>query len=156
MQIFVKTLAGKTITLDVKASDTIEHIKSLSLDKMGWIFTQLPDFYMSFQSRPLEDGRTLSDYNIQSESNLYMEGRGRGGMAEMEVDGEFTISDVSDADLIAEIKHRRLPIATLVGLITDQIPIVPTEATPAVAGAINDQYLGSIWGLFGGLGFQCQ
>ena len=114
MQIFVKTLAGKTITLDVKASFTIEHIKSLSLDKMGWIFTQPPDFYMAFQSMRLDDGRTLSDYNIQSESNLVMEGRQRGGAAEaMEVEGEFTISDVSDADLIAEIKHRKLGLKVL-------------------------------------------
>ena len=79
MQIFVKTLTGKTITLEVQPTDTIEHIKHLSLDKMGWIFTQPPDFYMVFQSRRLEDGRTLSDYNIRNESNLSMVGRVRGG-----------------------------------------------------------------------------
>ena len=134
MQIFVKTLAGKTITLDVKASFTIEHIKSLSLDKMGWIFTQLPDFYMSFQSRPLEDGRTLSGYNIHSESNLYMEGRGRGGAAEaMEVEGEFTISDVSDADLIAEIKHRKLGLKVLQQYdFKGELPAIPDASSPQV------------------------
>ena len=132
MQIFVKTLAGKTITLDVKASFTIEHIKRLSLDKMGWIFTQLPDFYMSFQSRPLEYGRTLSDYNIQSESNLVMEGRQRGGAAEaMEVEGEFTISDVSDADLIAEIKHRKLGLKVLEQYdFGSDLPKVPDASDP--------------------------
>ena len=68
MQIFVKTLTGKTITLDVKASNTIADIKILSLAKMAWFFTQPPDFYMAYQSRPLEDSRTLSDYNIQAEN----------------------------------------------------------------------------------------
>ena len=68
MQIFVKTFDGHTITLDVKASFTIDYIKALSLAKMGWIFTQPADFYMSYQSRAVEDGRTLSDYNIQAEN----------------------------------------------------------------------------------------
>jgi len=123
MQIFVKTLAGKTITLDVKASFTIEHIKSLSLDKMGWIFTQLPDFYMSFQSRPLEDGRTLSDYNIQSESNLVMEGRARGGAAEaMEVDVD--ISTISDEDILVEFMRR--------DLISQMLPTIPDTSSPQV------------------------
>ena len=58
-----------------------------------------------------------------------MHGRVRGG-ADMEVD--IDIATISNADLLAEIKHRRLPIATLVGIISDQIPVVPTEATPAV------------------------
>ena len=61
MQIFVKTPTGKTITLDVKASYTIADIQSRSLSKIA-------DLYVSFQSRPLEDGRTLSDYNIQAAS----------------------------------------------------------------------------------------
>ena len=59
MQIFVKTLEGKTITLDVEASDAITHVKTLILNKMNWIFTQPPDFYITFESRVMEDGRTL-------------------------------------------------------------------------------------------------
>ena len=67
----------------------------------------------------------------------------RGGAEDIEMEGEFNIGDVSDQDLIAEIKHRRLPIATLVSPITDQIPVVPTDATPAVIKGniwLDDQY----------------
>ena len=79
-QIFVKTLTGTTITLDVKASDTLGYIKALIEFKLRLIFTHLSDYYLTFQSRRMaDDDRTLSDYNIQAESTLYMNGRLRGG-----------------------------------------------------------------------------
>jgi ubiquitin len=107
MQIFVKTLTGKTMTCEVKPTDTVAHLKQFINEREGIPADQQR---LIFGGKQLEDERCLSDYNVQKENTVHLVLRLRGGMQIFvrTLTGKTITVEVEHTDNLRTLKERIL------------------------------------------------